>query len=353
MSKYLSFSRSEAIDLLANVGMDDFKRLPNKKVISGKEIFSCVIPEDFSFTAEPKTQKPQDIENAVVIKNGVFEKGVLDKSQLGAGAGLLLRSLHKKYGADQMGLILGRIYKLGMHVLLKYGFTCGIADVDLSPEADDKIRTLLNEAEADVHRMIAAYEQKSLDLLPGRTMEETVELRILERLNKVRNETGRVVAENANPTAGTMIMVRSGARGNLINVAQMTACVGQQAFRGGRIKVGYKNRTLSCFKKNDIGPEARGFIRNGFKSGLKPHEMFFMAMTGRDSLMDTALRTPKSGYLYRRLANAMQDLKVEYDGTVRDASGRIVQYNYGEDNLDVSRTEGGKINIKKIVETFE
>ena len=76
-------------------------------------------------------------------------------------------------------------------------------------------------------------------------------------------------------------------------------------------------------------------------------------MTGRDSLMDTALRTPKSGYLYRRLANAMQDLKVEYDNTVRDASGKIVQFNYGEDSMDVSRTEAGKLNVKKIIENLE
>ena len=75
-----------------------------------------------------------------------------------------------------------------------------------------------------------------------------------------------------------------------------------------------------------------------------------MAMTGRDSLMDTALRTPKSGYLYRRLANSLQDLKVEYDYTVRDAAKRIVQFQYGEDGIDVSRSEGGKINVKKIIE---
>ena len=350
LSKYLSFSKQEAIDLLASVGIMEFKKLPNKKVISGREVFSVLLPDDFSFTAEPKSNKPTDIENAVVIKSGVFEKGVLDKSQLGAGAGLLLRTLHKKYGPDVMGQILGCIYKMGIHVLLKYGFSAGISDIDLSPEAEDKIRLLLNEAENDVHKMIAGYEQKTLDLLPGRTLDETLELRILERLNQVRNETGRVVAENAMTTTGTMMMVRSGARGNLINVAQMAACVGQQAFRGGRISSGYKGRTLSCFKRGDLGPEARGFIRNSFKSGLRPHEMFFMAMTGRDSLMDTALRTPKSGYLYRRLANAMQDLKVEYDNSVRDASGKIVQFNYGEDNLDVSRTEAGRLNVKKIIE---
>ncbi len=352
LSRYLSFTRQEAIDLLMEIGIRDFKRLPNKKVVTGKEVFSVLLPDDFSFTAEPKSSKPQDVENAVVIRNGVLAQGVLDKSQLGSGAGLLLRTLHKKYGADRMVEILGNIFKLGVHVLLKYGFTAGIGDLDLSLESDEKIRQLLNEAEADVHRMIMESEQGTLELLPGRSMKETIELRILERLNKARNDTGKIAAETAPKTSGTMLMIRSGGRGNLINVAQIAACVGQQAFRGGRISHGYKDRTLSCFKRGAIGSEARGFIRNSFKTGLKPHELFFMAMTGRDSLMDTALRTPKSGYLYRRLANALQDIKVEYDGTVRDASGRIVQFSYGEDNLDVSRTEGGRINVKKIIETM-
>jgi DNA-directed RNA polymerase subunit A' len=148
-----------------------------------------------------------------------------------------------------------------------------------------------------------------------------------------------------------MVMANSGARGNLLNLAQMAACVGQQAMRGKRIDKGYHGRTLSCFKKGDLSPEAHGFISNGFKTGLNPHEFFFGAMTGRDSLMDTALRTPKSGYLYRRLSNAMQDLKVEYDSTIRDAAKKIIQFNYGEDGIDVSKSEGGILNIKRIIKT--
>ncbi|MAG73624.1 hypothetical protein CL620_04870 [archaeon] len=72
-------------------------------------------------------------------------------------------------------------------------------------------------------------------------------------------------------------------------------------------------------------------------------------MTGRDALMDTALRTPKSGYLYRRLSNAMQDLKIGYDGTVRDASNKVVQFSYGEDGLDVSKTKNGEIDVKQVL----
>ena len=144
-------------------------------------------------------------------------------------------------------------------------------------------------------------------------------------------------------------MVKSKAKGNLLNLAQMAACVGQQALGGQRINRGYKGRTLSYFNKGDLSPAARGFISKGFKSGLKPYEFFFHAMTGRDALMDTALRTPKSGYLYRRLANALQDLKIEYDGTVRDANKGIVQFEYGEDGIDVSKSEAGTIDVIKII----
>jgi DNA-directed RNA polymerase subunit A' len=199
--------------------------------------------------------------------------------------------------------------------------------------------------------MIQKYHEGTLELLPGRDLRETLELRVLERLNKVRNETGEVVAKNANEDSSALIMILSGARGTLLNLAQMSACVGQQALRGGRISRGYGDRTLSCFRKGDLGAAARGFIKNGFKAGLEPFELFFMAMTGRDSLMDTALRTPKSGYLYRRLANAMQDFRVEYDFTVRDAGKKIVQFAYGEDGVDVSKSEGGKINVNHIIRT--
>ena len=145
------------------------------------------------------------------------------------------------------------------------------------------------------------------------------------------------------------LMIKSGARGNILNLSQIAGCVGQQALRGKRIAKGFENRTLSCFKKGDVSPDARGFIRSSFRRGLHPAEFFFQSMVSRDALIDTALRTPKSGHLYRRLANALQDLRVEYDGSVRDSGGRLVQFNYGEDGIDVAKSEGGSINVERIV----
>jgi DNA-directed RNA polymerase subunit A' len=350
-------ARKDAVDLLAASGLDDFSKLPNKEFVSGKEIFSCLLPDDFNFKGYAKhykkgtADKDQDADAVVLIEEGKLLTGVLDKNNLGEGSGLLLRNLHKRYGAKRMVKLLGMINRLAIEVLLRYGFTSAISDIDLKPEVRQKVDHMLNQADADVNKIIEQYHAGTLELLPGRDMDETLELRILERLNKARNDTGEIVTQNADQGTNTLMMILSGARGNFLNLAQMAACVGQQALRGGRIDKGYKGRTLSAFKKGDLGAAARGYIKKGFRHGLEPHELFFMAMTGRDSLMDTALRTPKSGYLYRRLANALQDYKVEYDFTVRDAGGKIVQFKYGEDGIDVSKSEGGKINVSHIIRT--
>ena len=345
LTKEMELSREDAVDLLAGVGIEDYSNLPTKDMLHGREIFSALIPSDFNFTGKDKSG------GDVVIKNGKLTKGFMDAANLGGGTGLLLRNIHKQYGADKTIVILQNFFKLGIEVLSKYGFTTAISDTDLPDKANELIEETLNQAEENVEQMIQKYRDGTLEVFPGRTAEETLELKILEILNKARNTCGNLVAEYGSKETYTIVMAKSGARGNPLNLAQMAACVGQQAMRGKRIEKGFYGRTLSCFKKGDLSPAARGFIRHGFKHGLNPREFFFGAMTGRDSLMDTALRTPKSGYLYRRLANAMQDLKVEYDNTVRDASKKIIQFQYGEDRIDVSKSLKGRIDVKKIIES--
>ncbi|MCA9478010.1 MAG: DNA-directed RNA polymerase subunit A' [Nanoarchaeota archaeon] len=348
--KDFKVSREEAVDILMAIGETEFSRLPNKKEVTGKEIFSVLLPTDLSFSAPNKNYKvaPEDPESTVVIKKGELTQGVLDKNNLGDGSGLLLRQVHKLYGPEKTVVFLGKIYRLGIEILYRLGFTTSISDTDLTVEGEKQVKKLVDDAEKKVQQYIKDYEDGKLEVLPGYSAKETVELRILEALNKARNDAGEVVTDTQ-IHSNTTDMIKSGARGNIINMAQMSAVVGQQDLRGGRVNKGYQGRTLSCFEQGDMGSKAHGFIKHGFKDGLEPSEAFFMAMTGRDSLMDTALRTPKSGYLYRRLANAMQDLKIEYDFTVRDASKKIVQFAYGEDGVAVAKSEGGSINVKKII----
>ncbi len=360
LTKRNDFTKEEAIAMLSAVGVEDFSKIYKIKgdTVTGKQIFSAVLPDDFNFMGESKYALKENVGSdgtkyepqQVLIRNGQLEAGIMDKKNLGEGSGLLLRKMHKFYGANETIDTIGTIFRLGVEMLLRSGFSIPISDLDLPEEATEEIEATKRSAEHDVEMLIDSFAKGTLEAIPGRSVEETLELKILERLNNARNEAGKLVQQNIDKSTDTLTMVDSGARGNLIQLAQMTASVGQQALRGKRIDRGFKKRTLSCFKKDDLKPAAHGYVRNGYKSGLRPHEFFFCAMTGRDSLMDTALRTPKSGYLYRRLANALQDIKVEYDETVRDAIGGIIQFNYGEDGLDVSRTEAGKINVKQIID---
>ncbi|MBW3003823.1 DNA-directed RNA polymerase subunit A' [Candidatus Woesearchaeota archaeon] len=336
-------TREQAVTILAKSGITDFSVLPNNDNITGKELFSAIIPKDFNFVGTSRSGEK------VEIKNGKLVSGSMDKGLLGQGQGLLLRNLHKRYGEGFAVNFLNHVFKLGVNALITKGFSTNISDIDLSAAAIEKVNKIYEETDVEVNKLIESFHNKELLPFPGKTLMETLELKILETLNKSRNEIGKKVTETFTKQTGMLIMTKSGGAGGPLNIAQMSACVGQQALRGKRIEKGFSKRTLSCFKKNDLSPAAHGFISRGFKSGLKPHEFFFMAMTGRDSQMDTALRTPKSGYLYRRLANAMQDLKVEYDDTVRDASKKIVQFSYGEDNIDVSKSEKGVINVKNII----
>ena len=344
LTKKLEFSREDAISLLLYVGVDKPNRFKHfKEIVSGREIFGAILPDDFDFIGIARDETP------VIVKNGILISGHIDKATIGEENGSLIRSLYANYN-ENIGIdILYKMFKLGIEVLLRKGFTTAISDTDLPDKTRNRIESLKLEAEEEVQKLTSDFRSGKLEATPGFSEKDTLEAEIVRVLNKVRNAIGNEVLGISDERNPTIIMSSSGAKGNILNLAQMAACVGQQALRGRRIQKGYNDRTLSMFTAGDLSPKAHGFIRNGFKSGLNPYEFFFGAMTGRDSLMDVALRTPKSGYLYRRLSNALQDLRVEYDNTVRDANKTIVQFIYGEDGVDVSKSEHGKINVAKII----
>ena len=205
----------------------------------------------------------------------------------------------------------------------------------------------------DVTRRIKIYEDGQLEPMPGRTVEETLEMQIMQVLGKARDQTGQIAGRHLGLGNSAVVMAVSGARGSMLNLTQMAGCIGQQSVRGERIVRGYDDRTLPHFKKGDRGSDAHGFIQHSYKGGLNPTEFFFHAIGGREGLVDTAVRTSQSGYLQRRMINALQDLKVAYDGTVRSTGGRIIQFQYGEDSTDPTKSAfGDPVDVKGIVEEY-
>jgi len=120
----------------------------------------------------------------------------------------------------------------------------------------------------------------------------------------------------------------------------MVACVGQQIIAGHRVPDGFQDRSLPHFPKKSREPPSKGFVRNSFFSGLVATEFFFHAISGREGLVDTAVKTAETGYMQRRLMKALEDLTTQYDLSVRNSTGGVVQFRYGDDGLDPACLEG-------------
>jgi DNA-directed RNA polymerase subunit A' len=287
-----------------------------------------------------KTNKGSDILSKVVPKE--VASADMDYSGFQSGKGAKIKVSDEKLGRDETMELIGKVFALGTTFLSRTGFSISLRDLDVPGAVKDKNKKIIDVAETKSQKIIESFYDKSLELIPGLSSAETRETNILRILNSVRTDIGQNVKSGFSRTSMASKMITSGAKGSILNISQIAGSVGQQVLHGGRIDFGYTDRTLSFFEKGDLSPSAGGFIYSSFIDGLKPQEFFFGSMTGRDGLMDTALRTPKSGYLYRRLANALQDLIMAYDGTVRDASGNIVQFAYGLDGVDISARHLGK-----------
>jgi DNA-directed RNA polymerase subunit A' len=324
------------------------------KLYSGKQLFSLFFPKDFNFIITSKWNKAAKREGKdVVIKNGELISGVIDKASIGAEEpDSVLHRIAKDYGNDAARKFLDSILIMLKTYITHVGFTYGYSDLWLSQQTNSDINDVLQKAYDKVHELIQQYKDGTLPLTRGLSSDEALELYIVNELSRARDRAGKT-ADRAFPDNNSgVIMASTGARGSTLNIGQMTAALGQQSIRGKRIYKGYHYRSLPHFKTNDTNPDAKGFIKSNYRDGLSPLEFFFHAMGGREGLVDTAVRTQQSGYMQRRLINALEHLKIEYDQTVRDPHGNIMQYVYGEDGIDPAKSDHGEaVNISRLIES--
>jgi len=325
-------SKADASQMLYESGIETSI---TKKTLEGREVFSEALPK-IDFTLKSKS------DDVFTIKKGELISGILNDKIFGVENGAIITDLDAQIGREKTLEAIRKVFALGTKYLSKHGFTISINDLKVNKKVEDATEKIIKESEDKTNDLIKAYHDGTLEIIPGKTKEESREIKIIQILNDVRTKIGQIVKQEFPKENPINSMIISGSGGNILNITQMACCVGQQSLWGRRIDIGYTNRTLSFFKEHDLSPMSKGFIESPFMKGLKPYEFFFGAVTGRDSMMDTALRTPKSGYLYRRLANSLQDMKIAYDGTVRDGSENVVQFKYGDDGIDVSNLHKSK-----------
>jgi len=346
------FNETQGLDLLRATRIDelpepDGEDETGRPYWNGRTIFSELLPGDMNLTFQSSSG------DEVVIEEGQLVEGTIDEDGVGAFGGVIVDTIAKVYGETRARIFINEVGTVAMRAIMHFGFSLGIDDESIPPAAKDQIDEAIGNAYERVEELIETYENGELESLPGRTVNETLEMRIMQALGKARDAAGDIAEEHFSNDNPAVIMANSGARGSMLNLTQMAGCVGQQAVRGERINRGYEGRTLSHYARGDLSADAHGFVENSYTGGLTPREFFFHAMGGREGLVDTAVRTSKSGYLQRRLINALSELETQYDGTVRDTGDRIVQFEFGEDGtspVHVSSHEEHDIDVERIAD---
>ncbi|KAJ3362197.1 DNA-directed RNA polymerase II subunit rpb1 [Allomyces javanicus] len=309
-----------------------------KPMWSGKQIISMLFPTllnysgyNMSHTEENDQDPLVDHDTKVLIEDGQLLHGSLCKKSVGAAQGGLVHIIWKDYGPDKCATFLNGCQYVVNEWLFHHGFTVGIGDCLVSEDTKTTIANIIKDARETVS------SNKNL----------TSTQAIMELAN-ARDNSGKVAAASLSMDNNFKQMVYSGSKGSVINIAQITACVGQQNVEGGQVPFVFRNRTLPHFEQFDNGPDARGFVGSSYISGLNPIEYFFHAMGGREGLIDTACKTSNTGYIQRRLVKAMEDISVNYDMTVRSADGKVIQFAYGEDFMDGTGIEKQSIPLAKM-----
>lgn len=294
-------------------------------------------------------------ENEVIFKNGELLSGILDKSQYGASQFGIVHSLHEVYGPTVAGKALSVLGRLFTNYIMMTAFTCGMDDLRLTDEGNTWRKDILKQS-VDIGR-VAATEVTNLDedtknnnkeLL--RRLEEILrddnKLGILDAItqSKVNAITSQVVSKcvpdgtmKRFPYNSMQAMALSGAKGSNVNVSQIMCLLGQQALEGRRVPVMVSGKTLPSFKPFETDARAGGYIKQRFYSGIRPQEYYFHCMAGREGLIDTAVKTSRSGYLQRCLTKQLEGVHVSYDNSVRDADGTLIQFLYGGDAVDTTK----------------
>lgn len=291
-------------------------------------------------------------EDRLIIRRNYFCSGVVDKNMFGKYG--LVHAVAELHGRSTAGALLSIFSRLFTNFLQKHGFTCGIDDLILTADAEKDRVVELNKADemcktatADVAEASGKSDEEVMTAIAAKLLENPewgaqLDMKASGALNKVTSATVKKCLPfgTKKPFSKNClsIMTISGAKGSLVNFSQIAAALGQQELEGRRVPRMPSGKTLPSFEPFDISSRANGYIACRFFSGLDPAEYFFHCMAGREGLVDTAVKTARSGYLQRCLVKNLESLRVHYDFTVRDSDGSIVQFQYGEDCVDVTRS---------------
>ena len=339
----IKFTPREAMNLLMMFNNVDTKKLrENGNKITNFDILSQILPP---VTMVYKTKLFEDNEeyknsnNVLEIRNGKYVRGQIEKSVLGSSTKGIIHRICNDFNNMASANFIDDLQNIITEYMKSSSFSVGISDLIADKKTAREIVQVITTQKMEVQNIIDKVHLGIFENNTAQSNNVEFETQVNNMLNKATEQSGKIGRKSLSKDNRFLMIVNSGSKGSLINISQMISCLGQQNVDGKRIPYGFDSRTLPHYSKFDDSPKARGFIENSYITGLTAPELFFHAMGGRIGLIDTAVKTSTTGYIQRRLIKGLEDLKVEYDMTVRNSKGKIVQFSYGDDGFDSTRVE--------------
>jgi DNA-directed RNA polymerase II subunit RPB1 len=274
--------------------------------------------------------------SGIKIQNGQLREGdVLKKGAVGG----LLHVIYNDFSPERAGQLINDMQSIVTQYNLYTGFSVGTSDLIANEATLSYVSDQLKQGRDRVAMILSDMHAGKFVNISGLSDGEDLEDKISSAMKDVAANINGKVIESLSKTNRIVQMVDSGSKGGEHNITQMVALLGQQLIEGKRVQYTLQDRTLPHFARYDDGVESRGFVQHSFVDGLMPAEFFYHAQAGREGLIDTAVKTSDTGYIQRRLMKSMEDQHVEHDGTVRNVTGTVIQFVYGEDGVDTTCVE--------------
>jgi DNA-directed RNA polymerase II subunit RPB1 len=315
---------------------------------TGQQVLSQLLPPlnlAMGNKGYDKDKKADDPDNFVKIVQGDIKQGTVDGSVYMAPGKGIIHVLYNDYGPKETSMFLDSLQRVVEDYLVLDGFSVGISDLVADENTGKEIAKVITECKRQIEEIQFQVHSDIFENNTGKTNQQEFEDQAFGFLSQATKKASDAVKGSLSSENRLVAMINSGSKGDWVNIAQMIACLGQQAIENKRIAYGFVDRTLPHYKKYDDGAEARGFIDSSFIQGLTPQQFFFHAMSGREGLIDTAVKTAETGYIQRQLIKALEDLVVQHDGTVRDANMNVVQFYYGEDGIMATKLESQSLPL--------
>ena len=335
----ISIKGNVLMNLLSNTTLVKYfhliEILPNK-MYTGKEVMSFITPNrvNLSWT---------NLGMPFKITKGSILSGKLTKKEIGTTPNNIIHIIFDSYDPDTCMDYMNNLMRLINYWIMCYeGFTVGMKDIVIDKDKRDLIQNNIDRKRQkiiDLHNKIAMAEQ-NIDY-------DELNKICFSIANSIMAAEGNTILEDMTDNNNLKMQINSGSKGKVDNVGQMIACLGQQAYHSQQMLFpkNINGRSMCYFAKGDISPEAFGLVSESYLQGLSPPSQIYHNMAGIDGMMDTALKTAATGYLFRKQAKALEDYKVTYDFTVRNNMNYISEYLYGDNGLHPAKQMKNKLTL--------